>query len=167
MDRTTSTIIVIAIIVLALGGMALGWRARRNRQSALPRPLPVPPTIGDLAVSVDGFYVATTIAGEPLNRVAVSGLGFRARAGIGVAPEGVVLAIAGEPDAFIPRDDLHSVERATWTIDRVVETGGLIRLTWQLGETEVDSYLRVPESEDPVAVIAAIESIVVVKGAVK
>ncbi|CAN5182958.1 hypothetical protein BH09ACT3_BH09ACT3_02430 [soil metagenome] len=165
MDRTTSTIIVIAIIVIALLAMALGWRARRARQSGLPRPLPVPAVTGEPIVSVDGFYVATTIAGEPLNRVAVSGLGFRARAGIAVAPEGVVLAIAGEPDAFIPRDDLHGVDRATWTIDRVVETGGLIRLSWRLGATEVDSYLRVPESEDPVAVIAAIESIVVVKEA--
>jgi hypothetical protein len=167
MDRTTSTIIVIAIIVLALGAMALGWRARARRQAALPRPAAVPASVGEPLVSADGFYVATTTAGEPLDRVAVSGLGFRARAGIGVVQEGIVLAIAGEPDAFIPVADLLAVERATWTIDRVVETGGLIRITWSLGGTEVDSYLRVPESEDPIAVISAIESIVPVKGEVR
>jgi len=160
MDRSISVSIVIAILALALFGMFLGWRARRRRQSALPRPAGLPAAVGDALVSADGFYVATTVAGEPLNRIAVSGLGFRARAGIGVVPEGVVLAIAGQPDAFIPLADLRAVERATWTIDRVVETGGLIRVTWVLGGSEVDSYLRLPESEDPAAVISAIESII-------
>jgi hypothetical protein len=159
MDRTVSTVIVLALIVLALVGMIFGWRARKRRQSTLGRPQTVPAELGEEFFSADLFYVATTIAGEPLNRVAVSGLGFRARASVIVAEAGVVLAIAGEPDAFIPAADLTGVVRATWTIDRVVETGGLVAIGWRLGETAVDSYLRVVDPADPADLVAAVDRI--------
>jgi hypothetical protein len=157
MDRAVSTSIVVAVIVLALAGMAVGWRARRRRQSHLPRPLAVPAELGAVLASADVFYVATTVAGQPLERIAVGGLGFRARATVTVAERGIVLGIAGEPEAFLPAESLRGVERATWTIDRVVETGGLILIAWTLGTTEVDSYLRVAEPADPTPIIEAIE----------
>jgi hypothetical protein len=160
MDRTVSTIIVSVLVVLALVGMILGWRARKRRQSGLPRPKPVPAELGAELFSAELFYVATTLGGDPLNRVAVSGLGFRARASVIVAEAGIVLAIAGEPDAFLPKADLMGVERATWTIDRVVETGGLVAISWRLGATVVDSYLRMVEPTDPSGLIAAINQIV-------
>ncbi|MBC7518975.1 MAG: hypothetical protein H7248_08900 [Microbacteriaceae bacterium] len=159
MDRTASTTIVISIIVLSLLGMVLGWRARKKRQSHLPRLAAVPETLGAPLHSARLFYVATTIADDPLNRVAVSGLGFRARADVSVSSLGIVLDLAGQDAGFIPAADLIRVARATWTIDRVVERDGLIALTWTLGDTAVDSYLRVVEPESPVALIAAIESI--------
>ena len=159
MDRTASTTIVISIIVLALIGMVLGWRARKTRQSHLPRLAAVPDSAGEPLHQATLFYVATTIADDPLNRVAVSGLGFRARASVTVTPQGVVLDLAGQDAGFIPTADIIRVARATWTIDRVVERDGLIALTWTLGDTAVDSYLRVVEPESPAALIAAIESI--------
>ena len=159
MDRTASTTIVISIIVLALVGMILGWRARKTRQSHLPRLAAVPVTIGEPLFTATLFYVATTIADDPLNRVAVSGLGFRARAVVTVWPQGIELDLVGQDAGFIPAADIIRVARATWTIDRVVERDGLVALTWTLGDTAVDSYLRVVEPESPVALIAAIESI--------
>lgn len=159
MDRTTSTTIVIAVIVLALLGMYLGWRARQKRQSALPAITAVPADAGAVRYSAETFYAATTIAGEPLNRVAVHGLGFRGRSTVTVTDLGVILGIAGVPEAFIPVSALRRVERATWTIDRVVENGGLVLIAWTLGETDVDSYLRVAESADPGPLIDAISSI--------
>lgn len=161
MDRTTSTTIVIAVILLAFVGMLLGWRARKRRQSALQRPQPVP-AVGAAVFSAEVFYVATTLAGDPMNRVAVGGLGFRARATVEVVPEGVVLAIAGEPDAFLPKADIRGVQRATWTIDRVVEKGGLVLIAWTLGDTDVDSYLRVVEPDDPAPLIRSISDILAV-----
>lgn len=159
MDRTTSTTIVIAVILLAFAGMIIGWRARKHRQSGFARPLAVPAETGDELYAADVFYVATTVAGEPLNRIAVGGLGFRARASVIVASTGVILAIAGEPDAFIPATALRRVQRATWTIDRVVETGGLVCITWTLGAADVDSYLRVTEPERVTPIIDAIQSL--------
>ena len=159
MDRTLSTTIVIAVILLALAGMIIGWCGRRARQSGIATPSGVPESIGAIVLAADVFYVSTTIAGDPLDRVAVGGLGFRARATVTVATGGIRLELAGGTDIFIPVDAIRDVGRATWTIDRVVETGGLVVLAWTLGDVDVESNFRVAEPADPTALITAIESI--------
>jgi hypothetical protein len=58
---------------------------------------------------------------------------------------------------FIPRADVREVTRSNYTIDRVVEPGGLVLLAWTLGDTRLDSYLRVTETE---ALVSAIEKLV-------
>jgi hypothetical protein len=159
MDRTASTTIVIAIIVLALLGMLLGWRARRKRQAHLPRPDGVPSDIGADLFGAEAFYVATTLADDELNRVAVDGLGFRARATVTVTEAGIILSLAGTPEVFISRIALRSIDRATFTIDRVVEKGGLVRLGWTLGNTPVDSYLRLTDPADALELIEIVDSL--------
>ena len=156
MDRATSTTIVVIIVVLALAGMVLGWRARRRRQSHVPSPMAVPAAVGAARFSAEVFYVATTIADEPLDRVNAKGLGFRGRATVTVVPEGVILGIAGSPESFIPATAIRRVDRATWTIDRVVERNGLAVIAWTLGDTDVDSYFRVAEPADPTPLIDAV-----------
>ena len=163
MDRTTSTTIVVVIILLALAGMVLGWRARRRRQSAIGRPDAVPADPGATVVSVEAFYAATTLANEPLNRVAVRGLGFRGRATITVTTTGVILGIAGTPEIFVPSGALRAVERATFTIDRVVESGGLVVIAWTLpgsSPTDVDSFFRVTDPAEITPLIDAIAGLV-------
>lgn len=156
MDKVIPALVIVGIVLLVFVGLALGWRARRRRQSALPA-LEIPPaTLGATLAIADGFYVATTRADAPTDRIAVRGLGFRARAGVAVHPEGVVLRIAGRPDAFIPTSSIIGVGRATWTIDRVVGTDGLVFIRWTLGGTEVDTNLRVAEPE---ALVTALQTI--------
>lgn len=157
MSKLFPTLVVILLIALIFVGMYFGWRARQKRQASLSRTQPVPAELGTELLALDLYYVATTIANEPLNRVAVSGLGFRARATVKVATAGIVLSLAGERDAFIPAGDVTAVERATWTIDRVVEPGGLVRVSWMLGDTAVDSYFRVVDPPDPSGFIEAIQ----------
>lgn len=160
-NRLFAGFIVIAFLALALVLMYVGWRRRQRSQSGLPRPLEVPDAATEV-LRVAGLYVATTLVDEPLNRIAVAGLGYRARATVAVtsAPAGVVLALAGEPEAFIPATDIQRVERATWTIDRVVEKNGLVRLTWLLGDTIVDSYVRVTETLAASALITSIDAVI-------
>ncbi len=160
-SRLFAGAIVLAVLAAALVLMVLGWRRRQRSQSGLPRPARVPDGATEV-LRVAGFYVATTLVDEPLNRIAVSGLGYRARATVAVttAPAGVVLDLAGEPEAFIPATDIQRVERATWTIDRVVEKNGLVRLTWLLGDTIVDSYVRVSETLAASALITSIEAVI-------
>ena len=160
MDRTASTIVVVVVILLALLGMLLGWRARRRRQSSVPPPPAVPAVLGVASYSAEMFYVATTMANEPLDRVNAKGLGFRGRATVTVVPEGVVLGIAGTPGSLIPAASIRSVDRATWTIDRVVERNGLVVIAWTLGDTDVDSYLRVAEPADPIPLIDAVTALI-------
>lgn len=156
MDRAIPVLVIAGIVLLAFVGLGLGWRARRRRQAALPALEAPPAALGAALTVADGFYVATTRADAPTDRIAVRGLGFRARAGVAVHPEGVVLSIAGQPEAFIPAAMIIGVGRATWTIDRVVGADGLVFIRWNLGATEVDTNLRIAEPE---ALVAALQTI--------
>ncbi|MFP7760503.1 hypothetical protein [Marisediminicola sp. LYQ134] len=158
-DRVTPAVAVIVLLVVLLGLMVLGWRARQRRQATLPQPASVPADPGAELLSLEVFYVATTVSDSPLDRIAVRGLGFRARARVTVTDAGVVLAIPGENAAFLPAADISAVGRSTWTIDRVVERGGLVRVSWTLGDTAVDSFLRVADPDDPTELIDTIKTI--------
>jgi hypothetical protein len=151
--RTRLLIYVLIGFVVIIGLAVLGWMTRRRRQRSIPATVPMPADVGELIAEFEGFYVSTTLDGQPLNRVAVRGLGFRARATIAVAAAGVVLDLPGNT-VFIPRADIREVTRSNYTIDRVVEPGGLVLLAWTLGDTKLDSYLRVTETEALVSAIA-------------
>ncbi len=108
--------------------------------------------------------MATTTAGDPLDRLTIPGLAFRGRGVATVFADGVGLTIPGEPETFIPRASIRSVGTSTWAIDRVVETGGLVRLDWtyesQTGPAPVESYLRAIELGDAARLIDAVNSLI-------
>lgn len=148
MDRPALMAIVLIFLLLLLALMVLGWRRRQRSQVGFPTPLSLPEDPGPETFAAEAFYVATTVAEEPLNRIAVAGLGYRARATVGVLEHGLRLSIPGQSAIYLPAADLLSVQRATWAIDRAVEQDGLVLIRWALGEPgvdrrEVDSYLRV------------------------
>lgn len=156
MDKVIPALVILLMVLLVFVGLALGWRARQRRQAALPALEAPPASLGAALAVDDGFYVATTRAESPTDRIAVRGLGFRARSGVAVHPQGVVLSIAGQPDAFIPAAAIVGVGRAAWTIDRVVGTDGLVFVRWNLGDTQVDTNLRVAQPE---VLVAALQTI--------
>ena len=146
-ERLIPALVILAMLVVAFVFMGLGWRNRRRRQAHLDV-VPVPPDeIGEEIARERVLYVATTLAEQPLERVVVGGLGFRAKGEVQIARGGLVLDLAGAPAAFIPVADIRGVGLATWTIDKGVEEGGLVFVRWELGGTAVDSYLRSEQSE--------------------
>lgn len=153
--------VAIPIALIALG-MVLGWRALRRRQSAVAGLAPLPAEPGAVLLTEDLLYVATTPAEQPYVRIAVKGLGFRARAVLTVAEAGIRVDLAGQPPGFLPATSLVGVGRATWTIDRVVGDDGLVFVRWTQTDATgavlaLDSNFR---SADPDALVAAIEKIV-------
>lgn len=155
MDRTVLLIITIVFGLAMLTLLLLGWRARRRRQSDVPAPVPAPADLVGPLERFAGKYVATTQSGQPLERIAVHGLGFRGPVTATVAAAGLLLQL---PDAetWIPASDLRDLRAATWTIDRVVETDGLQLVAWNLGGREVDTYLRI---DDARAFVAAMDKL--------
>lgn len=153
MDKVLPTLVVVAVVALVFLGLALGWRARRRAQAALGAPTAPPTELGAVTHTEDLLYVATTRAEQPLERITIGGLGFRARTVLTVAESGIRLDLAGADPVFLPRADLLGAGRATWTIDKAVGTDGLVALTWRLGDAELDTYLR---SADPDALLAAL-----------
>lgn len=156
MDKLLPTLVIAVLVALVFAGFALGWRARQRRQASLPALAEVPAELGETLHVDDGFYVATTKAEAPTDRIAVAGLGWRGRAGVTVATRGILLSIAGGREVFIPSAAVVGVGRATWTIDRVVGRDGLVFVRWTWGEQAVDTYLR---PADPDALTSALTKI--------
>lgn len=149
-----SVVIPLAVVGLL---MVVGWRALRRRQTDVAGLAPVPSDPGAVSLTEDLLYVATTRAEQPLQRIAVKGLGFRARAVLTVAARGIRLDLAGAEPGFIPATALRGVGRATWTIDRAVSNDGLVFVRWSDDTAALDTYFR---SADPAALVAAIEPLI-------
>ena len=165
MERLVPGLLVTALAVLILLTMVWAWRARQRRQRAFAAPAEVPAADarGAELVRASVLYVATTKAGEPLERLTIPGLAFRGRGEAAVYEQGFLITIPGEPETFVPRDAIRSIGTSTWAIDRVVETGGLVRLDWTDpsadGPAEVESYLRATELGDARRLIDAATAI--------
>jgi hypothetical protein len=165
MSRTEWLTVASVVIPLAVVGvlMVVGWRALRRRQTDVAGLWPVPSDPGAAVLTEDLLYVATTRAEQPLQRIAVGGLGFRARAVLTVTSGGIVLDLAGAQPGFIPVAALQGVGRATWTIDRAISNDGLVFVRWSDANAagspavSLDSYFR---SADPAALVAAIEPLI-------
>ncbi|KQO64732.1 PH-like domain-containing protein [Curtobacterium sp. Leaf261] len=143
-------IILLAVAALFLA-MARTWRTRSRRQAEVVPPVRVPADLGAATAEFDGFYVATTVADDPLQRIASGPWGFRGRGGVRTHDRGVVMTLAGADDRFVAWSDVRGADRATAAIDRVVEPGGLVRLRWTAtgaaGATDLDSYFRFPAGD--------------------
>lgn len=152
--RVVLVIIVLALICLGLWGMWRGWRGRALRQSGLPAPPPVAPVGETLAGPVPGTYLASTTAGDWLDRVVVHGLGVRSRAELTVGTAGVLVEREGAPDLFVPADRLRAVRVDRGIAGAVYEQGGVVVLTWALDDgTEIDSGFRAERTNDHVLVV--------------
>lgn len=145
MDRSVLLAIVVVFMFVLLSLLIVGWRRRQKRQSTIAALTAPPPDHGKVLGEFDGKYVATTVADQPFDRIAVHGLGFRGPVCLEVTDAGLVVRIAGTPDFWIARDAVRGIHRATWTIDRAVEKDGLHVVAWSLGDHDVDSYLRLDE----------------------
>lgn len=146
MTRELALLVIVAVAVLLVGTGVWAWRRRTRRDSALAAPTGEIPADASTLTVLSGFYVATTRHDEPLERLAIRGLGFRSRVDLTVTTAGVALDLPGQPRLFLPVDRMHAVDRATVAIDRVVERDGLVRLVWRADAPEsvslVDSYFR-------------------------
>lgn len=155
-SKLLSALSVVVVLVIVIPVLIVGWRRRLRRQGDIGALPTVPAETGTATLSEDLFYVATTRAEQPLERIAARGLTFRGRAVVTVTASGVVLEIAGSAPLFIAASAITGAGRATWTVDRVVEKDGLVFVRWHLNETLVDTYLR---SADPAALVAALDSL--------
>ena len=145
-----------ALIIVVLGLFALGWRGRRRRQQDVPRPKALPDSLSEPGFQALGQYVATTTAGDWLDRVALYGLGVKSNSTAAVFPEGVLFARSGAEDLWIPREDLHGVRLERGMAGKFVEKDGLVIVTWQLGPKRVDTGFRTRSSDDKAPLVRAV-----------
>lgn len=135
---------VIVLVTLALVAVLVwAWWRRTRRDSGLEPPVGEAPAGATTLSTHEALYVATTRHDDPLERLAIRGLGFRSRADLTVTSAGVALDLTGQPRFFLPTERIVEVAQATVAIDRVVERDGLVRISWRVdADTVVDSYIR-------------------------
>ncbi len=160
MEEVRWVLLPLGIIVVVVALMALGWRNRLRRQSDVPEPPELPGDLGPVLYEADGQYVATTTAGDWLDRIAVHGLGFRGNAVASVHSDGVLLTRTGAASVFVPRADLISVQLASGMTGKFVEKEGLVIITWDLGGKPVDTGFRTRHATHKAQLVAAIAALV-------
>lgn len=161
MDKLLPTLGILLVVVVVLALALVGWRRRLRRDAPAGGGYPAPDAVSTATASSDVLYVATTRAGEPLERLALRGLAYRGRGRVEVSPDGLRLRVTGEEPVFIPAAALTGIGSSTVTIDRVVERDGLIRLGWTTsGGAAADSYFRVVDPAGRGRLTAAVEGII-------
>lgn len=162
--RDLAIALMIALAALVLLAMLFAWRRRLRRDASLAAPLGVPEH-AEVIARRPVLYVSTTKHDQPLERLTMSPLAYRARGEVAVTDRGLALCLDGAPTVFLASSRLSSVDRATVTIDRVVEPGGLVRIAWNADDdTIVDSYLRLTDG-DPLNFISELQRLVPASGA--
>lgn len=148
---------VVLLAGLVVFAMWWGWRARRLAAARVR--VTFREAEGETTAVYDGLYVATTAHGAPLDRLALPHLAFRSRVQVTVTTAGIALDMPGAPTLFLAASRIEGADRATWTIDRVVERDGLVLVAWRSDDDTIcDSYIRL-QSASPDALVSAIDAL--------
>ncbi|MFJ4207565.1 hypothetical protein ACIPY2_03775 [Paenarthrobacter sp. NPDC089675] len=154
-----SALVTVALIVVVLTMIGLGWRSRLRRQSDVERLPEVPQHLSPATVAAEGQYVATTTAGDWLDRIAVQGLGLRTNAELSIHAEGVLFDRPGAAPVFIPRAAVTDSRQAAGMAGKFVEKDGLLVISWMLGSRELDTGFRSRRSADQKLLLQALQEL--------
>ena len=160
MVKELSLLLTLVLIGVALALIWLGWRNRLRRQADVD-PLPeIPAELGEALAVADGQYVASTTAGDWLDRIAVHNLGIRTNAELSVHPQGVLFDRSGAGPVFIPAASLTGVRQESGMAGKFVEKDGLLVLSWMLGSRELDSGFRTRHAGDKTTLLNALQDLI-------
>lgn len=148
------------LAVFVLGVYALMWRAwkkRGRRQADLPAPAEAPADPGTpLLPALTGRYFGSTTAGNWLDRIVAHGLGTRSAADATLTDQGLRVGRPAAAGFFVPAADLVGARFEKAAAGKVLPEGGLLVVTWRLGDTLVDSGLRSDHAADHDAWVDAV-----------
>lgn len=155
MMRTLLTLALAALVLLSYAGMRKGWNGRLASQVAVIEPAPLL-----VSTVVDGpwpgVYLGSTYAGRWLDRIAAHTLGAKSQAEVARTSDGINVMRAGERSFTIPNADLIAVRADKGIAGRAYEDGGIVVITFRLGDAEVDAGFRFPNTDHHIAALAAL-----------
>lgn len=158
--QTLTALTTVVLIVVALTMIWWGWRSRLRRQADVERLPAVPAQLTPATVVADGQYVATTTAGDWLDRIAVQGLGIRTNAELSIHAEGVLFDRSGAAPVFIPRSSLADSRQSNGMAGKFVEKDGLLVISWKLGNRELDTGFRSRHASDKKLLLEALQDLI-------
>ena len=152
---------LVLITVVALIAMRRGWSRRaRWSGSALPSLPEVPAERGPVRFGpVEATYLSSTLAGRPLERLAVHGLGVRSPAVVEVDEAGVLVRRTGSADLYLPASAVLHVTLAAGIAGTAVGRARLVLIGWQADQTVVETGLLPRHDADRAGLIEAIRAV--------
>ncbi|MET7344921.1 hypothetical protein ACIOEZ_21595 [Streptomyces sp. NPDC087866] len=156
--RISWVIGLVVLVVFVYWLMRQGWKWRGNLQSDLAAPATVPDGYadGEKLLTLSGRYHASTTAGQWLDRIVAHGLGTRSRVELTLTADGLDVARPGAADFFVPAADLRGARTERALAGKVLPEGGLLVITWALGDRLIDSGFRSDHSAEHPAWVDAV-----------
>ncbi|MGW3207039.1 PH-like domain-containing protein [Streptomyces sp. NPDC001135] len=133
---------LLLFIALVYWLMREGWKWRGTLQSDLPELPSAPDGTGPVRLSMSGRYHGSTTAGQWLDRIVAHGLGTRSRAELTLTEQGLEVERPGATDFFVPAAALRGARLDKGIAGKVLTEGGLLVVTWELGDKLIDSGFR-------------------------
>ncbi|MFG2122102.1 hypothetical protein [Streptomyces sp. NPDC048710] len=122
--------------------MREGWKWRGTLQGDLPELPSAPQEPGEARLTMSGRYHGSTTAGQWLDRIVAHGLGTRSRAELTLTDAGLEVVRPGATDFFVPTAELRGARLDKGIAGKVLTEGGLLVVTWALGDKLIDSGFR-------------------------
>lgn len=156
--RVSWVIGLVVLVVFVYWLMRQGWKWRGNLQSDLPALATTPEGYadGEKLLTLTGRYHASTTAGQWLDRIVAHGLGIRSRVELTLTAEGLDVVRPGAADFFVPAADLRGARTDKALAGKVLPEGGLLVITWALGDQLIDSGFRSDHSAEHPAWVEAV-----------
>ncbi|NEC04334.1 hypothetical protein [Streptomyces sp. SID7909] len=156
--RISWVIGLLVLVAFVYWLMRQGWKWRGNLQSDLPAPATAPEGFadGEKLLTLSGRYHASTTAGQWLDRIVAHGLGTRSRVELTLTAEGLDVVRPGATDFFVPAADLRGARTEKALAGKVLPEGGLLVITWALGDRLIDSGFRSDHSAEHPAWVDAV-----------
>ncbi|KOV62670.1 membrane protein [Streptomyces sp. MMG1121] len=133
---------LVLFIALVYWLMREGWKWRGTLQGDLPKPPSAPEETGPAKLNLSGRYHGSTTAGQWLDRIVAHGLGTRSRAELTLTEQGLEVERPGASDFFVPAAALRGARLDKGIAGKVLPEGGLLVVTWALGDKLIDSGFR-------------------------
>lgn len=149
---------LLIFIALVYWLMRQGWKWRGTLQSDVPQPHPLPEHSGTAKLALTGRYHGSTTAGQWLDRVVAHGLGTRSRVELTLTDAGLDVVRPGANDFFVPAAQLREARLDKGIAGKVLTEGGLLIVTWQLGDKLLDSGFRSDRSAEHADWVEAVNS---------
>ncbi|UKY48999.1 hypothetical protein [Streptomyces inhibens] len=168
---------LLVFVVFVYWLMREGWKWRGTLQGDLPElpaapadpgkpPLAHPspattPTGGGKPplLTLSGRYHGSTTAGQWLDRIVARGLGTRSRAELTLTEQGLDVVRPGAADFFVPVTALRGARLDKGIAGKVLTEGGLLIVTWEHGDKQIDSGFRSDRAGEHPAWVEAINQL--------
>lgn len=145
--------VLIACVAVTLWLMWRGWvkRARRfEHQPALDR------GVVNGAHLAQGRYLGSAVAGKWLDRITAVGLGVPSPCELILSDRALSFSRTGDDSFTIARTEIVSVRTDRGLLGEVYGTDGIVVVTWNWGDVQVDSGFRADPVTENAGVLAGL-----------